>query len=375
MSLVQKELKFMHLTLHLVCLLWVEVSKAIDSHISPSLQALLEIREDDIVHKYAQAAAHSLWSKDQSNPAAKEYIESRPELETALKDLCYMHGPSSTDVWLSGLKGSQLDAVIDFAEWALHRAVDDEVLGCQPQVMHIRRHCFQTHSEPSEGSVAWKWERARIAVQPKRAYPVLGSVLNVGRALNLPDVAYRSKQHASVLERATQRGIGEMEAAASEQRAIESVELDASTTEVASGTTSTSGDQLLEDDSRSSTSFAERGADLDVLSLNTDDEVREYSEQSGADGPTLEPSQQGPPLQEHGVDQFGGDAEEFAPEEVQKDRAGAWAHRKNDHTQAIEDISSRMGPKEFTSTESDGLPSIGVEEQVEMLARKQQQQL
>lgn len=170
-----------------------------------AVQVLLESREDTVIHKFASAAAAATLQQQSQGVGFQDYIQARPALKSALAKRCSYRGPSGTEAWLVELQDQELDSVIGLTDWALGNAVGKQSRGCKAGVVTLARNRGSTGSDGPGPSMRWKWERARIAVLPNTAYPVLGKVLDVGKALALPDVEGRRRStevHEALEDRA-----------------------------------------------------------------------------------------------------------------------------------------------------------------------------
>jgi hypothetical protein len=148
------------------------------------LQVLLEIREENALHQYSQATAYIINLHRPSFRGYREFVEARPALKAALQKRVEFQGPSGTEMWLYQLKGEQLQTVLDLAQWALSIAEAEGQFGCKPNVIELQH----SKEDTAADGLQWNWTRARVAVNPYVAYPVLGRALDAGKALALPNL-------------------------------------------------------------------------------------------------------------------------------------------------------------------------------------------
>eukprot|EP00892_Ulva_mutabilis_P006523 jgi/Ulvmu1/4242/UM192_0001.1 len=157
-------------------------------------EVLCQQRESEAIAKCAHAACfaarHSGRTKGGSD--LTRYIDERgPVLEALLQQRHNFLGPSGTEAWLMRLREGELREIAALAEWALERAqaggwlggdsegVEGVVLDCRP------------------GAELWRWDRARLAVDPDMSYRILGGALDLRDTLALPF----ERQHAMLARR------------------------------------------------------------------------------------------------------------------------------------------------------------------------------
>ena len=174
---------------------------------SEHLQLLTDAREDAMVHCSAAAAAAAVQSAA-AEGAVQEYLRAHPPTAAALAAQANFPGPSGVESWLIKLSPEQLRSVVLLADWALGLARESD--GQEHAVKLPDLHSTGSGDGAlSTESACWRWERARLAVQPDSTYPVLGKVLDIRKALALPNLgteghigAGRSRQVGSRTGRA-----------------------------------------------------------------------------------------------------------------------------------------------------------------------------